>query len=774
MVADLEIHTELSTIRSISTLKKIHACSSACLIFFSIVEAASAEMLDFNPASLGVLGSLPYDSVSLSVEGISVNITAYVIEHNDIGTIASMSQIIGSNVGVYVSDSNNLGVISSPLDNADSHGMDGGNSGDTSDPSEGLRFFFDQYVNLDYINFDDFGGANDFNLTVDGVSTLVDFRASSSSPLVDGVPGQFDEYSFLNMTGQEFLFWADADTDDFRIDTMNVSLATNISISFSGTTTVTEGQGQLQVSAMLIRDEMNTSAVELSYNTEVTMSGQTAATANADYQNTSGSLSWLPNESGSKTFIVIINDDMEKEGVEDFDILINTLTGNVNIDSLSGSARYTISIQDNDVISVGNKAIGTPEQSLAKNFNVFCAALKDTDVSADTTEGQLLDLCDGFAIASAEETDIALRKISPEEVSSMSRIIQQMLRQQLSNISLRVKSLRQGFKGSSFNRLSLKVNGQFIPTWALENIGKDIFGIKDSQLDSLIGGPMEWFISGNYSFGSYGETANESGFRPRQYGVSTGVDYRYKPNIIGGIAIGLSGTKAEMNGQNGSVKSKGYDLLAFATYFYQQTYYFDAVISSGSYSFDSTRNINFRLADRETNKTAVGATSSQQLGLNLGAGYNKAFINGLTLGSNLSLSYTIGNIDDFQEQGANELNLSIDKQKISTAQTQIGFSLSKVFNHQYGVFLPQAGATWVHEFADDIKTISGRFISTTESMKFSFKSDAPDRDYIIANAGLSWVMQNGKSAFINYQTLFARENYTNHQFSLGLRMENLF
>lgn len=756
-------------------MKKINACSSACLIFFSIVETASAEMLDFNPTNLGVLGSSPYDSVSLSVDSISVNITAHAIEeHNKLGTIASMSQITGSDVGVYVSDRNNLGVTSSPLDNADSHGMDGGNPDDASDPSEGLQFFFDQFVNLHYINFDDFSGANDFNLTVDGVSTLVDFNANSSSPLVDDVPSQPDEFNFLNITGQEFLFWADGESDDFRIDRMNVSQATNISISFSGTTTITEGQSQLQVSATLIRDENNTSAVELSYSTEVTMSGQTAATPNADYQKTSGTLSWPADESGSKTFIVTINDDLQKEGVEDFDILINTLNSNVNIDSLSGSARYTISIQDNDVISVHNKTIGTPEQSLAQSINAFCAEFKDTEVSADTTEAKLLDLCDGFAIASAEETDIALREISPEEVSSMSRIINQMLRQQLSNISLRVKSLRQGFKSSSFNRLSLKVNGQLVPSWALENIGKDIFGIKDNQLDSLMGGPMEWFISGNYSFGSYGETANESGFRPRQYGVSTGVDYRYKPNMIGGIAIGLSGTKATMNDQNGTVKSKGYDILAFATYFYQQAYYLDAVISSGKYSFDSTRNINFKLADRETNKTAVGSTSSQQFGLNLGAGYNKAFTNGVTLGSNLGLSYTMSKIDDFQEQEANELNLSIDKQKISTAQTQIGFSLSKVFNHQYGVFLPQVDATWVHEFADDIKTISGRFLSTTESIKFSFKSDAPDRNYIIVNTGMSWVMPNGKSAFINYQTLFARENYTSHQFSLGLRMENLF
>ncbi|HFE38928.1 MAG TPA: hypothetical protein ENK06_11010, partial [Gammaproteobacteria bacterium] len=80
--------------------------------------------------------------------------------------------------------------------------------------------------------------------------------------------------------------------------------AADIAISFSGSTTVTEGQ-QLQINANLIRNgETDTDAVVLSYNTEFAISEQTAATPNADYQNATGSLSWLARESGTKSFVI--------------------------------------------------------------------------------------------------------------------------------------------------------------------------------------------------------------------------------------------------------------------------------------------------------------------------------------------------------------------------------------------------------------------------------------------------------------------------------------
>ncbi len=179
---------------------------------------ATAALFDFGPASLGVAGSDAYGSVGMTVDGIGVDITAYTIDNDGGGTIFSSTLIDGAGLGVYVSSSNNLGVASN---SGDGHDLDGG-YGSSSDPDEGLLFSFSQNVRLDFIGFERFGSSDDFNLTIDGVSMLVDFGNGSTSPYAaaDGSGSGFD---FFDLTGQQFLVWADGGSDDFRIDTMRVS-----------------------------------------------------------------------------------------------------------------------------------------------------------------------------------------------------------------------------------------------------------------------------------------------------------------------------------------------------------------------------------------------------------------------------------------------------------------------------------------------------------------------------------------------------------------------
>ncbi len=192
----------------------------AGLASLSITASASAISIDFTTANLGVSGGDAYNSVSMSAGGIGVDVTAYTIENDGNGAISSSTLISGAGLGVYVSASDNLGVSSSA---SDGHDLDGGSSGSTSDLDEGLLFSFDQIVSLDFIDLDRFGSSDDFNLTVDGLSMLVDFDSTSTSPLAAANGSNTSEFNFFNVTGQEFLFWADGGSDDFRIDSMAVS-----------------------------------------------------------------------------------------------------------------------------------------------------------------------------------------------------------------------------------------------------------------------------------------------------------------------------------------------------------------------------------------------------------------------------------------------------------------------------------------------------------------------------------------------------------------------
>jgi len=196
--------------------------------------AGATALFDFNPANLGVAASSGYAGVGMSSGGIGVTVNGLVIDNDNAGGILSTSD-----AKVYVSSSNNLGVSSVA---GDGSFMDGGscstNCSSSTDPDEGLLLTFSQIVNLVYINFDNFStsGSDDFNLTVDGKLTLLDFNFNDTSPLASnsGLPGQEDEYNFSGISGTQFLFWADGSSDNFKIDRIEVPEPTTLGMLVAG------------------------------------------------------------------------------------------------------------------------------------------------------------------------------------------------------------------------------------------------------------------------------------------------------------------------------------------------------------------------------------------------------------------------------------------------------------------------------------------------------------------------------------------------------------
>lgn len=206
-------------------MKKLTVNILSVLASFSLPSIAPAALLDFSPSNFSVTPNSSYDAINMSVGGINVNVTAYSIENDGLGTIFSRSQVTGvtvtgKNKGVYVSSSNNLGVKTA---SGDLNDMDGGGAGSTTDLDEGLLFTFNKQVHLNSIDFDLFSGSDDFNLTVDGKHLLWDFKGTTPNSLSQLVAGSHDEFEFTNIIGREFLIWADSDTDGFRIDDIDVT-----------------------------------------------------------------------------------------------------------------------------------------------------------------------------------------------------------------------------------------------------------------------------------------------------------------------------------------------------------------------------------------------------------------------------------------------------------------------------------------------------------------------------------------------------------------------
>jgi len=206
-----------------NTIKKT---LGALLLLLATSVSANVINFDFNnPGS-----SYNANSLSVTNSGVTVDITAWTIENNGLGVISGKTQVTGdSDHGIYFYSSDRLGIETGA---SDDNNIDGANVGATDDFDEGLQFTFSEVVSLSFVDFDNWGSSSDdFNLTVDGITLMVDFGTNDSNvygyndndSLSSTYSGSSSYFDFNNIVGTEFLFWADSDNDEFNIDSMKVS-----------------------------------------------------------------------------------------------------------------------------------------------------------------------------------------------------------------------------------------------------------------------------------------------------------------------------------------------------------------------------------------------------------------------------------------------------------------------------------------------------------------------------------------------------------------------
>jgi outer membrane lipase/esterase len=148
---------------------------------------------------------------------------------------------------------------------------------------------------------------------------------------------------------------------------------------------------------------------------------------------------------------------------------------------------------------------------------------------------------------------------------------------------------------------------------------------------------------------------------------------------------------------------------------------------------------------------------------------------GFTFGPYGRLSYLKANIDAFQERIDNTnpgfgLALGINEQDVESLTWALGGQVSYALSTGFGVLVPQARFEWEHEFLDNQRTITARFVSDPLRTPILLDTDDPDRDYFNLGAGLSAVFQRGVSAFVYYETALALRDVTAHQVAVGLRL----
>ncbi|MGB5742853.1 MAG: autotransporter outer membrane beta-barrel domain-containing protein [Sedimenticolaceae bacterium] len=385
-----------------------------------------------------------------------------------------------------------------------------------------------------------------------------------------------------------------------------------------------------------------------------------------------------------------------------------------------------------------------------------------------------------------EDAQVAavVQTVANEELAA-TRTMATQLGSGQANIGItRLQSLRRGVRFSAFG------NGVSI----FEGIADSDTGPRDEQTpyggaagDALAGG-WGFFVNANYATGDRDRTDREDEFDYDAYGATVGADYRLDDNNIVGGMVGYGNVDADFDSNNnfstspgdspgGKVDADSWGIALYGTH-YQENFYIDGLIGYTRTDYDMKRKISLPLgpdpgdsaAAIATNRTARGDTDSDSFTVGVGGGLDLQ-AGSITYGPFARLTYQETKIDDYKENNAEGLNLTVDDQDWDSLTSTLGGGASYASSQDWGVLIPFARVAWVHEFENDSQKMKAFYTVDPQQNNLVAQTDDPDRDYFELGIGVSAVMRGGLQAFFDYQTLLGYRDLTDHVFTIGIRSE---
>jgi outer membrane autotransporter protein len=332
--------------------------------------------------------------------------------------------------------------------------------------------------------------------------------------------------------------------------------------------------------------------------------------------------------------------------------------------------------------------------------------------------------------------------------------------QQTTNIGFRLGSLRRGGSAIEINLggLSLSGEGAVASAAAIESLFP-------AALADGLGRRVGVFINGKGDFGRQDAVGEEPRFDFHTAGFTVGGDYRVTDQFIVGGAVGYLSAGSDVDSGAGSISAQGVSLSAFGSYYLGKAFYVDGIATYGWNSYDTER----RSGPGASGSTARGHPDGTQLMLSLNAGTDFAF-GALTAGPYGRLDYARVDIDKFREHGDPALAMQVPSQDAESLTTALGVQASYAVSTRWAVLLPTVRGEWQHEFENATRSVSGILVADPGTT-VSIRTQDPDRDYFRLGAGMSATFRGGIAAFLFYDTVVGRANFTNHGFTGGIRFE---
>lgn len=467
------------------------------------------------------------------------------------------------------------------------------------------------------------------------------------------------------------------------------------------------------------------------------------------------------------------------------------ITGQLNLTALPGQngAQQTMAQSVNNVCPTisQNTIFATPGQM---NLATICKAMT---LNALVVQGERppsgVDIGNTTFGLSGGELNSALQQLNggtellvPTSQASIVQTTQTS--RQTGAIEKRLNELRNWTTGTVVAGTELPQTVQVAALSPLEPGGQGL--IVQNQLPPIAYsiGPLGVFANGLGQFGSKDMTSTENGFSFNNAGFIAGVDYRFTPQLVAGMAFGYS--QSNTNFDTSAVSASGQSLSGnllqgnvYATYSMTDAWYVNAIALVGGGNNNSQRHIVFgtngfdatnQVTTIAIDQTATGSFGTRVAGATFATGYNMPF-GPFLLTPIARFLYQHTNVDALNEEGASGADLQYGGSSVNTILTFLGADAQYAINTSFGVLYPIARFHWAHQYSPGNTSVSVAYLNDPSLLSsFTLPGTPTSKNYYDLGIGLTWQLSANRSAFINYDSILGITGTSYNSFTAGIHL----
>ena len=355
------------------------------------------------------------------------------------------------------------------------------------------------------------------------------------------------------------------------------------------------------------------------------------------------------------------------------------------------------------------------EEEVLDSLKSACSSL--TGVTGEGVDN-LREACLALENADDATQANAIRQLTPKQGPAQGTSSVETNKRQFDNITSRMAALRSGATGLSVAGLNLQYQQLSLPGSLFTADSDTPSGGSAGSEDTLLIGKLGIFINGSVSFGGKDSSANELGFDVDTKGLTVGVDYRFTDKFVAGGAVGYANNETDFDSNRGGMDVDGYTLSVYSTYYHDENSYLDAIGSVGWSDFNNRRAVDLGIVTIPVAEVN-GDTKGQKVAFSIGGGYD-FYHKGLSFGPVARFNYINANIDSYAESSSTGFEFDYDSQDVESLTSMLGGQLSYAISTSNGIFTPQLLFEWAHEFKDDSRFITARFLYDASSTPLPF------------------------------------------------------